>query len=173
MRLSLIWAMTRNRVIGRNNALPWHLPDEMRHFVRTTRGKPVIMGRRQWESMDRALPRRTNIVLTRQAGFRAHGAIVAADFETALQRARAAAEAAGADEIMVIGGAEIYALALPRADRLYQTIIDAELTGDTFFPEIDLCEWEEVAREDHPSDRHHAYAFRIQVLDRKQRGAKV
>jgi dihydrofolate reductase len=166
MRLSLIWAMTRNRVIGRNNALPWHLPDEMRHFVRATRGKPVIMGRRQWESMPRALPKRTNIVLTRQQGYRADGSIVIPDFESALERARRAAEA-GSDEIMVIGGAEIYRLALPFADRLYRTIIEAELEGDTFFPEFDESQWQEVACEHHPADADHPFAFSIEVLERR------
>jgi dihydrofolate reductase len=167
MRLSLIWAMTRNRVIGRNNTLPWHLPDEMRHFVRATRGKPVIMGRRQWESMPRALPQRTNIVLTRQRGYRADGAIVVPDFRSALERAQRAAAETGSDEIMVIGGAEIYALALPVADRLYQTVIEAELEGDTFFPEFDESQWQRVACEHHPADADHPLAFSIQVLERR------
>jgi dihydrofolate reductase len=166
MRLSLIWAMTRNHVIGRDNSLPWTLPDEMRHFVRTTRGKPVIMGRKQWESMPRALPHRTNIVLTRQRGYRAENAIVVTDFDQALDVARDAARRTGADEIMVIGGAEIYALALPRADRLYQTVIEAELDGDTFFPQFDIREWQRISSEAHAADDRHAYAYHIDVLER-------
>jgi dihydrofolate reductase len=167
MRLSLIWAMTRNRVIGRANALPWRLPDEMRHFVRTTLGKPVIMGRKQFESMDSPLPKRTNIVITRNRAYSANGAVVAQTLDEALDRAR---EALGDDvaggEAMVIGGGEIFALALPRADRLYFTLIDAELDGDTFFPEFDESRWREVRREEHGTDARHAYAYTIRVLDR-------
>jgi dihydrofolate reductase len=162
MRLALIWAMTRNRVIGRDNDLPWHLPDEMRHFMRTTLGKPVIMGRKQFESMGKPLPRRTNIVLSRNAGFAPDGAVVVRDLDTAI----AVAVQSGAEEVMVIGGAEIYRLALPRADRLYFTQIDAELEGDTLFPEFDETKFREVSRDYHPADARHRYAYTIRVLDR-------
>ena len=126
--------MARNRVIGRDNALPWKLPDEMRYFMRTTLGKPVIMGRRQWEAMDKPLAKRTNIVITRNRDYVANGAVVAHDLDEALERAR---EIEPDCEAMVIGGAEIYALALPIADRLYYTSIDADIDGDVRFPEFD------------------------------------
>src|SRR5262245_41409464 len=165
MRLSLIWAMARNRTIGRNNALPWRLPDEMRHFFRATRGKPVIMGRKQFEAMPAPLPQRTNIVLTRSPTFTANGAIVVRTLDEALAAARAALNSPEG-EAMVIGGAEIYALALPRADRLYFTLIHADIDGDTFFPAFDLGEWREISRDDHGADARHPYAYTIYVLDR-------
>jgi dihydrofolate reductase len=154
--------MTRNRVIGRDNALPWQLPDEMRHFVRTTLGKPVIMGRKQFEAMGKPLPKRTNIVLSRNARFAADGIVVVRTLDEAIERARQA----GGDEAMVIGGAEIYALALPRADRLYFTLIDADIDGDTYFPQFDASRFREVRREDHGADARHPYAYSIRVLDR-------
>lgn len=163
MRVSLIWAMTRNRVIGRDNALPWHLPDEMRHFMRTTLGKPVIMGRKQFDSMGRPLPKRANIVMSRNADFAADGVTVVRDLDAAI----AVAQALGTDEAMVIGGAEIYALALPRADRLYFTLIDADLEGDTYFPQFDEDAFTLTASEHHPADARHAHAFTIRVLDRR------
>jgi len=167
VRVSLIWAMARNRVIGRDNALPWRLPDEMRYFMRTTLGKPVIMGRKQWQSMDKPLSKRTNIVITRDRSFVANGAIVVHTLDEALAKAR---DALGADaahgEAMVIGGAEIYALALPVADRLYCTKIDADIDGNTHFPEFDERAFREVSREDHRSDERHAYSYSIRVLDR-------
>jgi dihydrofolate reductase len=166
MRICLIWAMTKNRVIGRDNQLPWHLPDEMRHFMRTTLGKPVIMGRKQFQSMGKPLPRRTNIVLSRNPDFAAAGVAVVRTLDDALSYAEAVDRDPGNDEIMVIGGAEIYALALPRADRLYCTVIDAELDGDTFFPEFDLSQWRETRRSEHPADARHAYGYSVRVLER-------
>ena len=168
MRLALIWAMARNRVIGRENRLPWRLPDEMRHFVATTRGKPVIMGRKQWQSLDKPLAKRTNVVLSRDPTFTASGAIVVRDLDAAIAAARAAAESSGADEICVIGGAEIYRLALPRADRLYFTLIDADIEGDVFFPEFDESMWREVSRTTHRPDARHAYPYTIRVLERER-----
>jgi dihydrofolate reductase len=163
MRLSLIWAMTRNRVIGRDNALPWRLPDEMRHFMRTTLGHTVIMGRRNFEAMmGKPLPRRTNIVLSRDPSFVANGAVVVRTLDEAIEKARDA----GDDEAMVVGGAQIYALALPKADRLYFTLLHTELDGDTFFPEFDETQWREVRREEHAADAQHAYAYTMRVLDR-------
>jgi dihydrofolate reductase len=156
--------MARNRVIGRDNALPWKLPDEMRHFMRTTLGKPVIMGRRQWEAMDKPLSKRTNIVITRNRNYVASGAIVAHDLAEALERAREASSADG--EAMVIGGAQIYALALPMADRLYYTLIDADIDGDVRFPEFDETQWREVSSERHERDERHAFAYTIRVLER-------
>jgi dihydrofolate reductase len=169
MRLSLIWAMARNRTIGRDNALPWSLPDEMRHFVRTTRGKPVIMGRKQFEAMGSVpLPRRTNIVLSRNSNFTANGVTVVRTLDEAVAEAKTALNSDDG-EAMVIGGAEIYALALPRADRLYFTLIDADIDGDTFFPAFDAGEWREISREDHAADARHRYGYTIRVLDRIRR----
>jgi dihydrofolate reductase len=169
MQIALIWAMARNRTIGRDNALPWSLPDEMRHFVRHTRGKPVIMGRKQFEAMGGVpLPQRTNIVLTRNPTFAANGATVVRTLDQAVTAAKTASKADDG-EAMVIGGAEIYALALPRADRLYFTLIDADIDGDTFFPEFNIDEWREVSREDHSADERHRYGYSIRVLDRVRR----
>lgn len=167
MKLSLIWAMTRNRVIGRDNDLPWSLPADMKHFMITTRGHPVIMGRRTFESMDRKpLPRRTNIVVTRTPGYEAPGALVVESLDAALAVARAQCAADGVDEAFVTGGAGLYAEALPLADRLYVTVIDADLDGDTFFPELDWRLWREVDREVHPADERHAYSFVISRYER-------
>jgi dihydrofolate reductase len=166
MRLALIWAMTRNRIIGSDNALPWHLPDEMRHFKRSTLGKPVIMGRKQFESMGAPLPKRANIVLSRNRDFAPDGTTVVRTLDEAIACATAANRDSTNDEIMVIGGAEIYALALPRADRLYFTLIDAELDGDTSFPDFDIDEWREISREDHAPDARHRYGYSIRILDR-------
>jgi dihydrofolate reductase len=156
--------MARNRVIGRDNALPWKLPDEMRYFMRTTLGKPVIMGRRQWEAMDKPLAKRTNIVITRNRDYVANGAVVAHDLDEALERAR---EIDPDCEAMVIGGAEIYALALPMADRLYYTSIDADIDGNVHFPEFDETQWREVSSERHERDERHAFAYTIRVLERR------
>ena len=172
--LSLIWAMTRNRVIGRDNDLPWQLPKDMKFFMQTTLGKPVIMGRKQFQSMPRPLPRRSNIVLTRDTGFdpgpgsETAPVLVAHDLDSAIGTAREIADRDSVSEIMVIGGAEIYALTLPRAERLYCTLVDTELQGDTFFPEFDESAWREVSREQHDRDERHAYDFCIKVLEKAE-----
>jgi dihydrofolate reductase len=139
--LSLIVAMDRNRVIGAGGRLPWHIPEDLKRFRRLTLGHHVVMGRRTWESVGRPLPGRTNIVLTRQPGFRAEGAYVVSCLDDALRLA------AGDTEVFVIGGAEIYVLALPRADRAYVTEIDAAFRGDVWFPPLPANEWREVSRE--------------------------
>ena len=161
-RLSLIWAATENRVIGRDGGLPWDLPDELAHFHRTTAGKPVIMGRQTFQSRNRPLPGRLNIVLSRQ-GFAAEGVSVAPNLDSAL--ARAAQDAA--DECFVIGGSAPYAEALPRADRLYATLIHAELAGDTFLPAFDLAPWRLIESRHHPVDSRHSHAYDIEVFERK------
>lgn len=166
MIISLIAALTRNRVIGKNNDLPWHLPDDMKYFMHTTKGHHVIMGRKNYDSIPpkyRPLADRTNIVITRQAGFNAPGCIVV----HSLQQALHAAEAAGEQEAFVIGGAQIYKEALPHAHRLYLTEIDTELEGDTYFPDVDLSEWKEISRQHHPSDNRHSYAFDYVIYERK------
>ncbi|MDH3643283.1 MAG: dihydrofolate reductase [Gammaproteobacteria bacterium] len=166
MDISLIWAMSRNRVIGRGNTLPWRLPTEMRSFMATTMGKPVIMGRRTFESMKAPLPGRTNIVVTRDREYHRQGIKVAHDFEGALELARSQCRIDGVREIMVAGGADIYRLALPVATRLYMTVVDADIEGDTFFPEFDLGAWRQVRSETYAADGSNDYPFSISVLER-------
>ncbi len=167
MNVSLIWAMSRNRVIGRNNRLPWRLPKDSRFFRTITMGKPVVMGRRTFESMGQPLAGRTNIVLTR-SGFTHDGVRIVATLDAALEIAESQCLIDGLEECFVTGGADIYALALPRADRLYETLIDAEIDGDTFFPPYDASEFTLVAKEYFNADEEHAFSFSIRVLDRKR-----
>jgi dihydrofolate reductase len=159
LRIALIWAMTRNRVIGRDNALPWRLPREMQHFMRTTMGHPVVM--------DKPLPRRTNIVITRNPDYVAEGARVVPDLDAAIALGTEICERDGRDTIYVIGGAEIYRQALPVATHLYVTEIEAEIAGDTAFPEIDWSRWRRVRCEEFPADEAHAWPFTIAVWERR------
>ncbi|MCG9024478.1 dihydrofolate reductase [Laribacter hongkongensis] len=135
--LALIAARARNGVIGLDNRMPWHLPEDLAYFKRVTLGKPVVMGRKTFESIGRPLPGRLNIVVTRNPGWQAAGVQVAHSLDAALVLAAAAVP----EEIMLIGGAELYRQALPQADVLYLTEIDAEFAGDAFFPEVDLARW--------------------------------
>lgn len=146
MELVLVVAAAENGVIGKDGAMPWHLPADLRHFRRITMGKPVIMGRKTWHSIGRPLPGRQNIVLTRDRAFHGTGATIVSSLDEALAAAGAAAEA------MVIGGAEIYALARPLATRIELTRIHAAPEGDTYFPEPEASLWVETAREDHAAD---------------------
>jgi dihydrofolate reductase len=158
MMISLIAALTKNRVIGKNNDLPWHLPDDMKYFMQTTKAHHVIMGRKNYESIPekfRPLPNRTNIVVTRQKDFAAPGCIIVNSIADGIAMARAAGET----QLFIIGGSEIYALGMPHADLLYLTEIDTTLEGDTYFPEFDKGEWEEQSRTHHEADARHAYAF--------------
>ncbi len=166
IRICLIWAMARDRVIGRGNRLPWRLRSEMQHFRRTTMGKPVIMGRKTFESFASPLPGRTNILLTRDEGFQAAGATAVSSLDEAFEIASAQCFIDGQTEIFVIGGAEIYALALPRADRLYMTEVHADVEGDTWFPEFERAAWRETSRIDYPASEQDSYPFSIVVLDR-------
>lgn len=157
--ISLIAAVARNGVIGKEGRLLWHLPEDMKYFRETTRGKPVVMGRKTWESLPdafRPLPGRQNIVLSRNPAYQAPGATLAVSLDEALQHASLA------DEIFVIGGAELYRLALPRAGRLYLTEIDADFEGDACFPEVPAADWVEVSRrtkqDDTPSGLNYAFA---------------
>ncbi|MFI5315775.1 MAG: dihydrofolate reductase [Myxococcota bacterium] len=159
--LALIAAVAENGVIGAKGALPWRLPDELAHFKRTTLGKPVLMGRRTFVSLGRALPGRTNVVLSRTPGFAAPGALVAADLDAAL------ALAAGAAEVVVIGGAALYAEALPRAQRIYLTRVHARPEGDARFPALAPGDWRESLVLAHPADARHAFAFSICQLERR------
>lgn len=160
MRLSIVAAMDRNRLIGADDRLPWRLPADLAHFKRLTLGKPVLMGRRTHESIGRPLPERHNIVVTRDPGFRADGCTVVHSIEAGL------AAAAAASEVMVIGGASVYAQCLARASRMYLTRIDAEFEGDTFFPAWNPSEWREVERRAFEPDERNAYPYRFEVLER-------
>jgi dihydrofolate reductase len=146
VKLALIAAVAENGVIGRDNKLPWYLPEDLKFFKRTTMGKPVVMGRKTWESIGRPLPGRTNIVLTRQLDYQAAGARVVPTLEAALELAESIALIDGGDELVVIGGEEIYRLALPMADKIYMTEVHALTEGDARFPEWDTAEWVEVSR---------------------------
>lgn len=147
MRLSLIVAMGQNRVIGSDGSLPWHLSEDLKRFKRITLGKPVIMGRKTYASIGRALPGRLNLVVTRNPDFAAAGITVAHSLAEAIGKAETAARADGVEEVFVIGGGEVYGQALGRADRLYVTEVDASPPGDARFPEIDPDLWRETGRE--------------------------
>lgn len=183
MRLALIAAVAENGVIGRDNALPWYLPEDLAHFKRVTLGKPVVMGRHTFESIGRPLPGRTNIVVSRRDGFRAGGCEVAASLDEALELAGRAARREGVDEVVVIGGEKLYAAALPRADRLYLTEVHAAVEGDVNFPAVDWSQWIEIERVRHSAaepdsgkglrasgDRHE---FSIVVYERRRAGDPV
>lgn len=167
MKLALIWAMARNRTIGRNNALPWYLPEDLKYFKRVTLGKPIIMGRKTWESIGRPLPGRTNIVITRDVAFQADGVRVVHSLEQALALAEKICLLDGGDEAIVMGGAEIYALALPHADRLYLTQVHADVEGDAHFPPLDLTQWHELGREDFAAQGPNPYDYSFLILERE------
>ncbi len=161
MKISLIVAASANGVIGVDGELPWHLPDDFRFFKQVTMGKPIVMGRRTWESIGRPLPGRQNIVITRQSGFEAPGASVVDSPEAAVEAVN------DADEVMIIGGGEIYRRFLPMADRVYLTRVDADIEGDTFFPALEDSEWKVESSEAHATDERHAYAFEFRVYSRR------
>jgi dihydrofolate reductase len=165
MIISMIAAVSKNRVIGKNNDLPWKLPDDMKFFMETTKGHHTIMGRKNYDSIPhkfKPLPHRTNIVVTRQNNFIAPGCIVV----DALEKGLAIAQANHEHETFIIGGAEIYKLGLPHATRLYLTEIDAEIEGDTFFPKFDIQHWKETSREHHMKDERHAYPFDFVIYEK-------
>ena len=166
MRVSLIWAMADNGVIGLDNGLPWRLPVDMKHFMTTTLGKPVVMGRKTLESMKSPLPGRTNIVLTRDPSWQRDGVLVVRDLPAAMALAEQQGLIDGVDEAMVIGGAEIYALALPMAERLYVTRVHAQPAGDVYFPPIDLTAWRLLSQQQHPADERHSASCSIEVYER-------
>nr|AIA11212.1 Dihydrofolate reductase [uncultured bacterium] len=166
MIISLIAALSKNRVIGKNNDLPWKLPDDMKFFMEKTKGHHTIMGRKNYDSIPlkfKPLPQRTNIVVTRQKKFQAPGCIVVDSLENGL----AIAQDNDEPETFIIGGAEIYKLGLPHANRLYLTEIDAEIDGDTFFPAVDRNQWKEISRLHHATDSRHAFAFDFVIYEKK------
>jgi dihydrofolate reductase len=159
--ISLIVAMAQNGVIGRDNTLPWRLPEDLKRFREFTLGKPVLMGRKTFESLGCALPGRTNFVLTRDRSWSAEGVTAVHSVEEALVRA------AGSEELVAIGGAAIYRLVLPFARRLYLTHVHADVPGDTFFPEFDPTQWDDVEYRMHPADERHAYPLTFVTLERR------
>jgi dihydrofolate reductase len=158
--IAIIVAVAENGVIGADNGLPWRLPDDLKRFKSLSLGKPVVMGRRTFDSIGRPLPGRTNIVVSRQAGLAIEGAIVARSLDDALVAAGAASEVA------VIGGAEIFRQALPRTETIHLTRVHARIAGDVFFPELDPAKWREAAVEHHAADERHLYAFSFVTLQR-------
>ena len=159
-RISIVVAMDTGGVIGRDNGLPWHLPADLQHFKKTTMGKPILMGRKTHESIGRPLPGRTNIVITRDSGYRAAGCVVVNSIDAAL------AAAGDQDEIMVIGGADFYRQVLPRTDTIYLTRIHEAFDGDTCFPELNAADWREVERSDHTADAKNPHDYSFIRLDR-------
>ncbi len=161
MTISLVVAASINNVIGSDGGLPWHLPDDLRHFKRLTTGKPVVMGRRTFESIGRPLPDRRNIVMTRDPDYAAAGCEVVSSVSEALDLV------GHAEEVMVIGGGQVYRDFLARADRIYLTRVRANVEGDTYFPEIDAAGWQLVSSEHHAADAKHDYAFDLMVFERR------
>lgn len=164
-KISLVVAMDDNRLIGRDNTLPWRLPDDLKQFKRLTVGKTVLMGRKTWESLGRPLPERENWVLTRDASYRAEGARV---FHTVDEVLQAFATGGSERELMVIGGAELYRQLLPQAQTIHLTEVHARIDGgDTWFPALDPEQWQRVAVEAHLADERHAHAFSFVRLERR------
>ena len=161
MIISIIAGMDKNRLIGQGNQLPWRLPADMKHFRRHTLGKPVLMGRKTFESIGKPLPKRTNIILTHDHGYRAAGCIVTHSIEEALDTVR------NCEELMVIGGASIYKLFLPRANRLYLTHIHHCFQGDVYFPAFDLTDWQAVKRVDCQPDEKNPHPYSFLFLHRR------
>jgi dihydrofolate reductase len=162
MRITLIAALDEDGVIGRGGDLPWRLPADLARFKRLTMGKPVVVGRRTYDSIGKPLPGRTLIVVTRQAGFAAPGCSVVSDVDAALR----VAAASGADEVMVAGGGELYRQLLPRADRLLLTRVHARVDGDVRFPDIDAAAWREVERVERPADARNPFALSLVTMQR-------
>lgn len=166
MIISTIAAMSSNRVIGRDNDLPWHLPDDFKFFQQTTKGHHIIMGRKNWESLPpkfQPLPNRTNLVITRQSGYVAEGATI---IQT-LEEGQSIAAKNGEDELFIIGGGEIYRMGLSISNRIYLTEIDGVFDGEVTFPEFSDSSWKEVSRKHHPADERHQYAFDFVIYEKK------
>lgn len=165
MVLSIVSAMADNRVIGINNRLPWKLPADMKWFRQHTLGKPIVMGRKTFESFgSKPLPERLNIVITREQGYVAPGAKVAHSIDDAITLA------GDVPEIMIIGGASFYEQMLPRAQRMYLTLVHAKVAGDAWFPDYDAAAWREVSRTEYPADEKNPYAMSFVILERKTHG---
>lgn len=167
MRKSMIVAMAQNRVIGRNNKLPWYLPNDLKYFKQVTMGLPIVMGRKTYESIGRPLPGRTNIVVTRNTNWSADGVKSVNSLECAFELAESIAEIDGRDEVMIIGGDQIYQSALPLVDRIYLTEVHADVAGDAYFPAFERDEWAVVGCEDFVAEDPNPYDYSFVVLDRK------
>ncbi|MCK4676157.1 MAG: type 3 dihydrofolate reductase [Gammaproteobacteria bacterium] len=161
MIVSIIAAMDRNHLIGNNNQLPWHLPADFAHFKSVTMGKPIVMGRKTFESIGKPLPGRTNIVLSRNPDTRYEGVVCVSNFEDAV------AAIPDAEEIMVIGGSTIYEMLLPQVDRLYLTYVDAEFEGDAWFPEFEESHWQEIESVTRLADEKNLYDCRFVTLEKR------
>ncbi|MBS1754736.1 MAG: dihydrofolate reductase [Ferruginibacter sp.] len=166
--LSLIVAAAENNVIGKNNQLLWHLPNDLKFFKNTTWGMPVIMGRKTFESVNKPLPGRFNFVITRQPGWKVEGVTVAANLQDALAKAAAT----NCKEIFIIGGGEIYKQAIEIADKIIMTRVHTTLDGDTFFPEIDEKKWQLITNQDFAIDDKHQYAYSFQIWERREKGKR-
>lgn len=162
MTISLVVAAAENNAIGKNNQLLWHLPNDLKFFKNTTWGMPVVMGRKTYESVNKPLPGRFNIVITRQADWKAAGVTVATDLPDALEKAKAT----NCNEVFVIGGGEIYKQAFETADKIYITRVHAVLEADTFFPAIEESQWELIHHLDFDKDEKHAYAYSFETWER-------
>lgn len=161
--ISAVVAMAKNRVIGKDNKLPWHLPADLKHFKTITTGHPILMGRKTYESIGRPLPNRTNIIITRDANYKAADCIVVTSIEEAIN----AATKTAAEEIFIIGGAEVYQQLLTSIQRIYLTIVQDEIDGDAYFPALDMREWKEVAREEHKADEQNKHDYWFLRLERR------
>ena len=159
-RLSLIVAMAKNRIIGAGGKIPWHLPNELQLFKQVTMGHHIIMGRKTYESINRLLPGRTTVIVTRQKDYAMPGAKIAHTLDEAV------ALCAGDSEIFVIGGGELYRAAMPKADRIYLTVVDAEPAGDTLMPEFDAAQWRVHSTQHFGKDERHAHDYRFEIHDR-------
>ncbi len=162
--ISIIVAVSENRVIGRNNDLPWHLPADLKHFMTTTRGHPVIMGRKTFESLQQPLTNRPNIIITRDPDYTADGATITHSLDEAIDEAKK--RVAEDDEIFVLGGSEIFRQALPIANRLYLTLVHGHVAGDVFFPDWDESRWTLADERHHPADERHAYPMTFRLYTR-------
>ncbi|CDP52368.1 Dihydrofolate reductase [Devosia sp. DBB001] len=167
IKIAMIAAVGSNGVIGAGNAMPWRLPSDFAHFKRTTMGKPLIMGRKTFESIGKALPGRINIVVTRQKGYQPDGVLVIDSLDAAIDHARTIAEAEGVDEVFIGGGGELYREAMPLADRLYITEVDLAPQGDTVFPSIDHNVWVVVDEPEVPLTGKDTASFRVKVYERR------
>jgi len=166
IKLSVIVAVSENGVVGRNSALPWYLPEDLQYFKRTTMGKPIVMGRKTFESIGRPLPGRTNIVVSANPDYSAEGVRVVSSLAEALKLAEDIALIDGSEELMVIGGATIYAAAIPQADRLYVTEVHADIEGDAFLRDVEWSNWRECSRERHAAVDPNPYDFSFVVYER-------
>ncbi len=164
--LAMIAALADKRVIGLDNKMPWHLPADLKHFKAMTLGKPIIMGRKTWDSLGRPLPGRLNLVVSRQPDLQLEGAETFSSLDAALLRAEQWARGQGVDELMLIGGAQLYAQALPQAQRLYLTRIEASPEGDAFFPAYDEADWARIDSQAHPAEGG-APAYRFETWQRR------